>query len=411
MALICSFCGNTESPKVKIIEGLKANICSKCLKICAEDFDEMDVSDLKSLDGILKPHELKAQMDEYIIGQEEAKRILSVAVYNHYKRITAKSKINIQKTNIMLVGPTGSGKTYIMQTLANILNLPIVIVDATSFTEAGYVGDDVDSILRKLYIKAGRDLSLAEKGIVYIDEIDKIASKGYGHKAVDVNGTGVQQALLKIIENSEVSFTLKDGGFDKKEITMNTKNILFVAGGAFIGLEEIIKKRKGKNKSAIGFGIEKPKETKEVKEEESLNEDPIIQDDIINYGFIPEFIGRVPVIVKINKLSKEELKDILTKPKNSVIKQYKELFKLDGIKVNFDRNAIQYIVDEAEKKNLGARGLKGTIEKQMYNLMFELPKYNKIKKFKVTEQLLKGTKNEVEKTLEDIAKEDSMNSL
>ncbi|NLZ80275.1 MAG: ATP-dependent Clp protease ATP-binding subunit ClpX [Clostridiales bacterium] len=402
--LVCSFCGKSESPNRKIIPGAKANICSQCFKILKEDTEEIvaQIINGENMEGIMKPHEIKEKMDEYIVGQEEAKRILSVAVYNHYKRINAKSKVDIQKTNIMLIGPTGSGKTYIMQTLAKILNLPIVIVDATSFTEAGYVGDDVESILKKLYLKAGKNLELAEKGIVYIDEIDKIVAKEDSHRAVDIKGSGVQQALLKIIESSEVSFPLKDDTmYDKKEIVMNTKNILFVAGGAFVGLNEIIKKRINKNKRSIGFGMD-------VRNEESnnnINSDQILQEDIINYGFIPEFIGRIPVIVRINKLSKEELKDILTKPKDALLKQYKELFKIDGIKMEFGNDAIEYIVNEAEKKNLGARGLKGIIEKQMYNLMFELPKYKKIKKFTVTEQILKGNKEEVQQFLNDIESE------
>ncbi len=395
MSLTCEFCGRPESKKLKIIAGNKINICKDCfdkMKDILEDgFEELQ--NVESSEDLLKPHQIKEKLDEYIIGQEKAKKILSVAVYNHYKRISLKSASNVKKTNVMLIGPTGSGKTYLMQTLANILNVPLVIVDATSFTEAGYVGDKVEDILKRLYLKAGKNLKLAEKGIVYIDEVDKLLSKSEDVSKRDVNGMGVQQALLKILEDCEVTFELKESELVKKDIEMKTKNILFVAGGSFIGLDKIVEKRiKNATASSIGFSTNK--------EQKTANTSKNIQsEDIIKYGMIPEFVGRIPVFVQLNKLTDEELEIILTKPKDAITKQYKSLLKIDGVKLTFDKDSLKYIVEEAQKKKIGARGLRGIIDMQMNALMYELPKHENIKDLKITKELLTYSDEEIEEYL------------
>lgn len=396
MSLVCEFCGRPESKKLKIIAGNKFNICRDCfdkIKDGLEDnFEEL--SNIESSNDLMKPHEIKEKLDEYIIGQEEAKKILSVAVYNHYKRISIKSASNIQKTNIMLIGPTGSGKTYLMQTLSKILNVPLVIVDATSFTEAGYVGDNVEDILKKLYLKAGKNLKLAEKGIVYIDEVDKLLSKSEDSSKRDVNGMGVQQALLKILEDCDVTFELKESEMIKKDIEMKTKNILFVAGGSFIGLDKVVEKRvKYATSSSMGFGLKKEEQAFDASKD-------IISEDIIKYGMIPEFVGRIPVFVQLNKLTDEELEKILTKPKNSITRQYKSLFKIDGVKLTFDKDSLKYIVEEAQKKKLGARGLRGIIDKQMNTLMYEIPRHENIKEITITKELLSSNTEEIEHFLD-----------
>lgn len=397
MNLKCSFCGSIETQKNKIVEAPEFNICNNCFNLCKEDLEDNfdDILDIKNSEDLLKPHEIKDKLDKYIIGQDEAKRILSVAVYNHYKRISIKTNVEIQKTNIMLIGPTGSGKTYIMQVLANLLNVPLLIVDATSFTEAGYVGDNVEDILKRLYLKAGKNLKLAEKGIVYIDEIDKLLSKEDSSSKRDVNGTGVQQALLKILEGSEVPFKLKDNEINQKEITMDTKNILFVAGGAFVDLDEVVKDRLRKSKGVnLGFSNSNSEEDLEKNTIEDIT-----SEDIIKYGMIPEFIGRIPLFVKLNKLTDEELRNILTKPKNALTKQYKALFKIDGVKLKFDKDSIEYIVKEAQKKQLGARGLRGIIDKRMNILMFEVPKYENIKEITITRDLLESNMDNIKNHL------------
>ena len=391
----CSFCGLEK----EVVAGAYGNICSDCCNTVIDEFD-IKTDDSCGSNINLKPHELKALMDEYIVGQEEAKKILAVSVYNHYKRINMRGNTKINKTNILMIGPTGSGKTYIMQTLANILKLPFVIVDATSFTEAGYVGDDVNSILKKLYLQADGDIDLAEKGIVYVDEVDKIVSKEEGHNSRDVNGTGVQQSLLKMMENGEQTFSMETGG-SKLEITMKTDNILFVLGGAFVGLDKIVEKRLNKNKATIGFNSVEEKKDKN----NYSHMDELIQADIVSYGFIPEFVGRIPVITQIHQLSNKELQDILVKPKNSIVKQYKSLLKVDGVNLKFDKSAIDYIVSEASKKNLGARGLRGIVDKPMNILMFELPKYKNIKKMTITKELLDNPNKELEKIKNEAEKE------
>lgn len=380
----CSFCNKKETKTRKLLEGKDACICNECLSVCSEDLEFKIKQDerkeaFESVSTFLKPHEIKEQLDQYVVGQEEAKKILSVAVYNHYKR-TAFPDTVIQKSNILMIGPTGSGKTFIMQTLAAIMNVPIVIVDASSYTSAGYVGSDVESMLAKLYQKAECNLEATEKGIIYIDEIDKIVAKE--SKGADVNGVGVQQALLKMLEGSEVTVKIGDG-LAKKDVDINTKNILFVAGGAFVGLNKSDKNSKENNK--IGF---KGDYGPEVATSATVQE--ISQSDIIKYGFIPEFVGRIPVITTLNKLETKELRSILTDTKKSIVYQYIELFKMDDVDLEFDDDALDYVVSVAEKANIGARGLRGVLEKQLYNLMFEIPKRKDIKTLKITKQDLEN---------------------
>jgi ATP-dependent Clp protease ATP-binding subunit ClpX len=383
----CSFCGTTEDTNVALLEGAEATICKGCAVSSVEAFDEMVEANPSQTNAFLKPHQVKEELDKFIIGQDEAKKILSVAVYNHYKRINSNSKVDIQKTNIMLVGPTGSGKTYLMQTLAKILNVPLVIVDATSLTEAGYIGDDVESILEKLIQKADGDVKKAEKGIIYIDEIDKIANRTIENKknSRDISGQGVQQALLKMIEDSEVHINMGGSHTVKRKIPVQTKNILFVCGGAFVGIEDIVKKRiEPKKVSSIGFN-----NMTETKTDENVDyEKEAKQQDIIEFGFIPEFVGRIPVVAVLNPLSKEDLSNILTKPKNSIIKQYQALFRMDGVKLTFHKTAIDHIVEEASRKKVGARGLKGVIEKRMYDIMFELPQQEDLTAYTITKEVL-----------------------
>ena len=398
MSLKCSFCGRTEDDGISIVEGAEASICSECIDICSDTFMSMNEFKTDNIKKIKKPHEIKTELDKYVIGQEEAKKILSVAVYNHYKRIGVKNnKVEIQKTNILLTGPIGCGKTYLMQTLAKILDVPIVIVDATSLTEAGYVGEDVESILEKLIINADGDIEKAEQGIVYVDEVDKLANRTVeGRKNTkDVSGEGVQQALLKMIEDADVFVNTDSSPFSKKKEIINTKNILFVCGGAFVGIDKIVENRlKTKDTPKIGFTTSIPSDKPNT--EEKIVEKEVTQEDIIEFGFIPEFVGRIPVIVSLNELSKEDLRDILTKPKNAILKQYQALFKIDGVKLNFNNKAIDYVLEEAMKRKVGARGLKGIIERRMYNIMYELPKMNDVKSFTITKEMLLGKKFPIE---------------
>jgi len=385
----CSLCG-TSDKETKLIEGVDGFICYNCAESSVEAFQDMDIENKLTGINFLRPHEIKAELDKYLIGQDEAKKIFSVAVYNHYKRINSQSKVSIQKSNILLTGPTGSGKTYMMQTLADILNVPIYIADATSLTQSGYVGNDVETILENLLLRANGDIERAEKGIIYIDEIDKITSKNSNgqRNSLDVGGEGVQQSLLKIIEDSEVHLKVGKNVYEKRKVVMQTKNILFVCGGAFVGLEDIIKKRiNNKDNITIGFA------TNVIKTDESISvTNEITEQDIINYGLIPELVGRIPVITTLNPLTRQDLADILVKPKNSIIKQYQALLKMDGVKVTFDASAIDYIAEEAIRKNTGARGLKSVIEKRMYDLMFDLPQNNDITDYIVTKETLLNKK-------------------
>lgn len=379
----CSFCGRSEKEVGLLIEGGEAYICKECSNTCNEEFEELISNKDTRVDKLKKPQEIKSDLDKYVIGQDEAKKMLSVAVYNHYKRVNIEMNVEVQKSNILLIGPTGSGKTYIMETLSKVLDVPMVIVDSTSLTEAGYVGEDVSTILEKLVQKSNGDISRAEKGIIYIDEIDKLANKTVeGRKNTkDVSGEGVQQALLKMIESSNVLINVGEG-LVKKKVSMNTKNILFVCGGAFEGINEIVGNRVNpKKKSKVGFLIS-DEEKDEVKQEKEIT-----QDDIIEFGFIPEFVGRVSVITALNELTKDDLKSIMIKPKNAVVKQYQALFKIDGVNLEFEDCAIDYIAEEALKKKLGARGLRTIIEKKMYNMMYDVPQ-QELEKIIITRETL-----------------------
>lgn len=379
----CSFCGREENPQLPIIEGADATICKECAETCV---DEMQTPAYTPSKAGLKPHEIKAELDKYVVGQEEAKKLLSVAVYNHYKRIDSKSKVDIQKSNILVNGPTGSGKTYLIQTLAKILDVPLVIGDANSLTQAGYVGEDVETLLEKLVIKAGGDIKKAERGIIYIDEIDKIASyvtEG-GKRGKDVGGQAVQESLLKIIEDSEVHLNMGSNPMSKQRVVINTKNILFICGGAFVGLDRLVKERSKGVVKTLGFIAPPPAPVT------NQDSDEVVPQDLIQFGFIPEFVGRIPVTATLKPLTKDDLMDILVKPKNAVIKQYQALLKMDGVKLKFNKGAIEYIAEEAIKKNVGARGLKGIVEKRMYDLMFEIPQSEGVDAFTVTREMLIG---------------------
>ena len=391
----CSFCGKAQENVRKIVAGPGVYICDECIELCnsiieAELYEDDKAGyTLNELNNIPSPKEIKKILDDYVIGQEEAKKTLSVAVYNHYKRIAheenvKKDDVEIQKSNILLLGPTGCGKTLLAKTLAKILNVPFAIADATTLTEAGYVGEDVENILLKLIQAADGDIEKAEKGIIYIDEIDKITRKTENPSITrDVSGEGVQQALLKIIEGTVASVPPQGGRKHPNQelIQINTENILIICGGAFEGLENIIKDRTGEK--AIGFGTQ-IKSQKEIDRTEIFKE--LLPQDLLKFGLIPEFIGRLPIIATLQDLDKEALLKILVEPKNSLIKQYQKLFEIDGVELVFEQEALEAIVDKAIERKTGARGLRSIIEDIMRDIMFDIPSNPKIEKCIVTKK-------------------------
>ena len=393
----CSFCGSPASEVEKIITGPSVYICDQCVETCSDIIleGEAETSSINKKESLAKletvptPHEMKAFLDNYVIGQDEAKIGVTVAAYNHYKRLRSRlntDDVEIEKSNIMFLGPTGTGKTLIAQSLAKMLNVPFTIVDATVFTEAGYVGEDVENILVRLLQAADHDVELAQQGIIYIDEFDKIGRKGANASITrDVSGEGVQQSLLKILEGTEAQVPPKGGRKhpEQKLVTINTRDILFLCGGAFVGLEEIIEKRT--SKGGMGFNAD-------VVSENSRAEDELYQlcepEDLVHFGIIPELIGRIPAVFALKHLDKDMLLQILTEPKNAILKQYKKLFEMEDVEIEFKDDALDYVVEIATEKKTGARGLRSVLEKALTPVMFDIPSKKDIKKVIITKDVL-----------------------